>query len=409
MKMMIFLLVAIQICGSLGNNLDVLDNYMALRAVASDINKFSSEFGQAISKAENSNLIASPISASMALSMLAYGARGDSEKQLKSVLHFNSDASVQKKGIKTLIENLKEFSKVDLKLANKIFLAQNVTVNPDFKEVSESIFKSAVQNVDYSAPKEASKTINDWCEQQTNSKIKDLFSADDFDNDTGLVLVNAVYFKGNWFQKFDANLTTLTNFTLLDGTTKKVPTMNADRDYRFGVLEDLGATFVELPYESNDISDGISMFIVLPNEPSGLKDLEKNLAKLDLNRLLAGTICKVNLSLPKFKVQSKLDLKAPLNDLGLKEIFEDSADLSGILSGDAPNLKVSKIVQKAFIEVNEEGSEAAAATGIEATTFSAPIPIDFHVDRPFYYAIVKRLGREEGGVVLFSGYYKIAD
>ncbi|XP_015122619.1 leukocyte elastase inhibitor isoform X2 [Diachasma alloeum] len=409
MAMMIFLLVAIQICGSLGNSLDVLENYMALRAVASDVNKFSSEFYQAVSKAENDNLIASPISASLALSMLTYGARGNSEKQLKSVLHFNSDAEVQKRGVKTLIENLNEFAKVDLKLANKIFLAENVTVNPEFMEVTESVFKSAVQNVDYSEPEEASKTINSWCEQQTNSKIKDLFSADDFDNDTGLVLVNAVYFKGNWLQKFDANLTTSKKFTLEDGTTKKVPTMNAYRDYRFGVLEDLGARFVELPYESNDISDGISMFIVLPNEPSGLKDLQQNLTKLDLNRLLSGSLVKVNLSLPKFKVESKLDLKAPLSDLGLKDIFEDSADLTGILSAEAPHLKVNKIVQKAFIEVNEEGSEAAAATGIEATTFSAPIPIDFHVDRPFYYAIVKRLGREEGGVVLFSGYYKTVD
>lgn len=111
------------------------------------------------------------------------------------------------------------------------------------------------------------------------------------------------------------------------------------------------------------MSDEISMFIVLPNEPSGLKDLEKNFTKLNLSRLLTGSITDISLTLPKFKVESKLDLKAPLIGLGLKDIFEDSADLGGILSGDAPPLKVSKIVQKAFIEVNEEGSEAAAATG----------------------------------------------
>ncbi|XP_011312510.1 serpin B3 isoform X2 [Fopius arisanus] len=388
---MIFLLVALQISGVFSKSLQIPENYMALRTVAGHINKFSSDFYDAVSIGERGNLIASPISASMALSMLTYGARGNTEKQLKSVLHLNGDVNVQKRGVKTLIETLNEFSRVELKLASKIFISQNVTVRPEFQEIAKSVFKSASQKVDYAKPEEACKIINDWCEQQTNSKIKDLFSPDDLDSDTALVLANAVYFKGNWMHKFNKSLTILKNFTLEDGTVREVPTMHAYRDYRFGILEDLGASFVELPYESNDISDDISMFIILPNDRSGLKDLEKNLTKLDLNLLLAGSMSEVSLTLPKFKVASKLDLKAPLLDLGLKDIFEESADLSGITSGDSTSLKVSKIVQKAFIEVNEDGSEAAAATGLELENrygWTDEIKkVKFSVDHPFVFLI----------------------
>ncbi|XP_043281351.1 ovalbumin-related protein X-like isoform X2 [Venturia canescens] len=361
----------------------------ALRAVTQSANTFSPNFFKKVAEEKKGNLICSPLSASMVLSMVAYGARGNTEKQMRSVLALPEKDEVAKSGFQAFIDSFKNYKQVELRLANKIFLAEGFTPKAEYNEMTKTGFRSEAQKVNFGKAAEASKTINDWCEAQTNNRIKDLISPNDLDPMTAMVLVNAVYFKGNWAEKFDVANTKPRPFNV-DATTKKdVPTMFRSGSYNYGVLEDVKAKFVEIPYKSEGANDAMSMFVVLPDAVDGLAELEKNIEKVTVEKLLSGSRRDVNLYLPKFKIESEIPLNSVLQKMGMTDMFTDSANFSGI--SDA-SLAVSKVLQKAFIEVNEEGSEAAAATGIIAVPTSLiimppPKPIEFNVDHPSMFII----------------------
>ncbi|KOX72798.1 Antitrypsin [Melipona quadrifasciata] len=227
----------------------------------------------------------------------------------------------------------------------------------------------------------ASEIINTWVEKNTNNLIKNLISPDMLNAATRLVLVNAVYFKGQWLHKFDAELTMDMPFHVNKDTVKNVPTMYREGYYKYGELPDLNARFVVLPYKGNELS----MVIILPNEIEGLLDVQKKLQNVSLTNILnQGIEEEIRLHLPKFKVESKMILNDNLIKMGLSDAFTASANFSGICN---ENLAIDTVVQKAFIEVNEEGTEAAAATGLSvrplSSFWSPPKPIEFHVNRPF--------------------------
>ncbi|XP_068989079.1 serine protease inhibitor 3/4-like isoform X2 [Bombus flavifrons] len=333
------------------------ENVEALRSVLEGANQFSSPFFQTVRKHNPGNLITSPLSASIALAMAASGARGNTEAQFRNVLHLPTSEGLVTSGYQSLIDNLNNVKDNKLAVANKAFISAKLNMKPSYKNLTEVYFRSASQLVDFGQKEEAANIINSWVEQNTNNLIKELISAEMLNDGTRLALVNAIYFKGQWKNKFDPKLTNDMPFHTSKVEVKNVPTMYRIGKYKYGVLVDLNAKFVVIPYKG----DEFSMVIILPNEIDGLSDVEKKLQNTSLKNIISqGHEEEMELWLPKFKMESNLQLNDVLKKMGLTDAFTAHANFSGIAD---ETLYVSDVIQKAYIEVNEEGSEAAAATG----------------------------------------------
>ncbi|XP_046429091.1 serpin B6-like isoform X1 [Neodiprion virginianus] len=375
---------------------------VGLHAVAETTGQFGNNFLKTVGNDKPGNLIMSPLSAQVVLAMAAYGAGGRTATQMRSCLFIPTENEVGQSGYQSLIETLNAVKGVELRLANKIYTASQFEVKPEYKELTSKKFYSSSEEVDFNDPTQASKTINTWCEEKTNKRIKDLITEDCLNSDTKLVLVNAVYFKGQWDKKFNPALTKDRPFHIDEHTTKCVPTMFIKHKLRFGDLPELSARFIEIPYQG----DELSMIIIVPYEVDGLQKIQDNLHQVNLKQSLQKSYpSDVELFLPKFKIESTLDLQETLEKLGMTDMFGEEADFSGI--SDTP-LKVSKVIQKAFIEVNEEGSEAAAATGIMLQARCMIFSAELAVDHPFVYMIVsltQSSSDDDGDIVsLFSGH-----
>ncbi|XP_017792671.1 PREDICTED: antichymotrypsin-2-like isoform X3 [Habropoda laboriosa] len=379
------------------------DNTQALRAVSESTNQFSSSFFKSVAEEKSDNLIMSPLSAAVVLAMAAYGARGETENQFRKLLHLPSPDSFGTSGYQMLIDNLNNVEENKLVLANKVFSAEQFGIKRSYKDLTENYFRSVTQLVNFSKSEEAANIINTWVEQTTNNLIKNLISPGDVDSTTSLVLVNAVYFKGQWKNKFNPRLTHDMPFHINKNTVKNIPTMYRQGTYNYGEIPDMNAKFIEIPYKG----DELSIVIILPNEIDGLAAVEKKLENSSISEILRhGFSRDVNLYLPKFKVESTIPLNSILQKMGLTDAFTTRANFSGIADA---RLLISKVIQKAFIEVNEEGSEAAAATELEVVLLSAPLdPNEIMINHPFYYSIVKTFHDKEANVrnveTIFAGH-----
>ncbi|XP_044004388.1 serpin B8-like [Aphidius gifuensis] len=366
----------------------------SLSIVVKNIARFSTSFYKTASKDEESNFICSPISASIALAMTAFGARNKTEKEMRSVLQFCGDDEVNKLGYQLLVDTFNAFKNVQLNIANKMFVSNSMKVHCPYISVTKDFFRSELQLVNFGECETARKIINEWCENKTNKTIKDILQPGDIKPLTRLAIVNAIYFKGGWLHPFDEEETDLKPFYINNETQTDVLMMQQEASFNFGKLKKLDAKFVELPYESNSVDDAMSMFIILPNKNDGLKIIEENLDQIDFRRLHDQPKRKLDayeyresvlLKLPKFKIESTIQLKNILKEMGMIEMFdEEKADFSGVTDN---QIFVDKVIQKAFIEVNEKGSEAAAATVVaERSRCGADHRII--VDRPFFCVIV---------------------
>ncbi|XP_044007090.1 ovalbumin-related protein X-like isoform X2 [Aphidius gifuensis] len=375
----------------------------ALEIVSTGINQFSMElYERLVSDGNKNNMIFSPLSVWMVLSMASLGSQGKTKSQLTNVLHLNDDKKIQNIGAKTLVEKLNALNNVELKIINKVFLDKNLELKKDYKNITKSIFKSTVDKIDFSNSINATNIINKWIQENTKSRIQEIIGSDELSKDTSLILVNAVYFKGQWKNKFDNSSTNSEPFYLDDGEIKNVSMMHTEGNFKIGYLPEADAEFIELPYASDNNSNAMSMIVMIPKNNTNLGLIERSLKNIKISRLLSGKMTEISLSLPKFTIESKVNLVAPLMDLGLTDMFDESANFSDIVN--AP-VKVSKVVQKAFIEVNEEGSEASAATGLVVELLSALRPDEFRIDRPFYYVIVDQSDDDINGTVVFHGRY----
>ena len=254
---------------------------------------------------------------------------------------------------------------------------------------------------DFSKEEEARTSINKWVEDQTNSKIKDLIAKNALNSLTKLVLVNAIHFKGDWDIKFQKDNTYKGDFHVSNDKVVQADLMFSNEKYPYLPLKELKAEALEIPYKGQRLS----MVLLLPKKDSSLKDLETALEKTDINEILNKMPrpgrSKVELTLPKFKIESQLELVDNLKAMGITDMFDETkADFSDMTGGVNKGLYVSKVVQKAFIEVNEDGAEAAAATaGIMMMRAMVIVP-SFTCDRPFMFMIRDNLT----GVTLFSGH-----
>ncbi|XP_012262996.2 alaserpin-like isoform X3 [Athalia rosae] len=387
----LFSLVALAICAK---TMAEEGEVTPLQTIAQTTYGFGCDFLKTVAKTNNGNLITSPLSAQVILAMTYFGAGGNTATQMRSSLHMPVDDQRSQNGFKELITTLNNVNSVTLHLANKMFVRDGFTVAPAFKAITANHFLSECQSLNFADSAASAGTINAWCEEKTNNRIKDVIKPDSLTSDTAMVLVNAVYFKGEWDRKFNVENTQDRPFHVDEHTTKNVPTMYIKHNFRYGNIPDLDAKFLEIPYKGKEMS----MVIILPNTINGLSQVTERLGSVDMPQLLKRSWASpVEVYLPKFKFETSLDLKETLEQMGMVDMFSNAANFSGI--SDIP-LKVSKVIQKAFIEVNEEGSEAAAVTGLQFFEMSArPPPLKISIDEPFHFTIYRR----SDNILLFSG------
>ncbi len=345
------------------------------------------------------NLFCSPYSISTALAMTWAGARGTTAEQMAKVLHFERIPAEIHADFKRLIESQNEAGtkgSYELAVANALWGQKGYGFLKDYLDLVENNYHAALREVDFDhAIEEARQTINQWVEDKTKEKIKDLLKPGTLQQGTTLVLTNAIYFKGQWVLQFKEEKTKDEPFTLLDGKQIDVPMMH--QTDKFGYVEDDDVQVLELPYKGDDLS----MVIVLPRKTDGIGELDKMLTAEKLNGWLTNLPKReVIVSIPKFKMTCEFSLADVLKSMGMPDAFSRAADFSGMTG--KKDLFISAVIHKAFVEVNEEGTEAAAATAVtmmRATAMpSKPDPV-FHADHPFIFMI-----RDiKTGAILFLG------
>ncbi|XP_065334642.1 uncharacterized protein LOC135935939 [Cloeon dipterum] len=341
--------------------------------------EFSREFYTVVAEAESGNFVSSPMSCLIALAMAHAGAKGDSIQEIARALHLPENMTHALKGLSEVLTQLRRAKKVELWIANKIYVKQNFPILAEYSKALKKFFKVEAENVVFTDPSTADK-MNEWVSKETNNKITNLVDPNFFDDQTHLVLVNAIYFKGPWLKPFKKDSTRNLPFFTDENTSVQVPTMYQSTYFNYRKLDELDAQLLIMHYEGYETS----MAIILPNKKDGLKELEEKLATADLDELLqSASPLNVEVHLPKFKIETSLDLVDNLSKMGLSHIFSDTVNLTGIST--AGNLKVSQVVQKAFIEVSEEGTEAAAVTaGDMDTPFDAVVKGNSEFSREFY-------------------------
>ena len=371
--------------------------------VANATNEFAVDLHKYLADGNASgNLFYSPASLLIALAMTSYGARGNTAAEIMKVLHVASVSSPDlNKSMKKFIDTLNGASDESNKLltANRLFVEKSFEILKAFKEGTREFYDAELALVDYITNVEkAREEINRWVEEKTNDKIKDLIPPGMLSSDTRLTLVNAIYFKGLWLEQFKKEGTFTRSFFASQNEEMKIQMMHKKADFKYSESEKLACQILEMPY----IGKKMSMVIFLPKETHGLVKLEQKMTYDNLQESLSCldksvSMDEVEVFLPKFKLNQQFDLNDILSKMGAKEMFiPGKADLSGIST---EPLFVSKVVHKAFVEVNEEGTEAAAATGVVANLMSFhPTPM-FKADHPFLFLI----RHNSSGAILFLG------
>ncbi|XP_071767969.2 leukocyte elastase inhibitor [Centroberyx gerrardi] len=363
----------------------------AMATLSSSNTVFALELFRTLSQANpGGNIFISPLSISSALAMVYLGAKGDTATQMAKALSFSLDKDVHT-AFQTLSADVNSPSaSYILKLANRLYGENTFNFLPDFLKATQKFYHADLKAVNFmGAPEECRVDINTWVEQQTENKIKDLLKPGTVSTMTRMALVNAIYFKGNWMNRFDEANTKEMPFKLNQNETKPVQMMYQMKKLPFNYVPDYSLQILELPY----MEEELSMFVLLPEESADGSDpllkLEKELTqeKLDewTNRDNMDIHSEILVHLPKFKLEEQYELNEPLGKLGMTDVFCGAkADLSG-MNGEG-GLFLSTVAHKAFVEVNEEGTEAAAATaGLIA--FCMLSEEHFTADHPFLFFI----------------------
>ncbi|TET33063.1 MAG: serpin family protein [Planctomycetota bacterium] len=367
--------------------------------VADANNEFACDlYGQL--KATGGNLFFSPASISTALSMTYAGAVGDTATEMRNTLRFTLPDEELHINTAKLVEILvTDRSKTQLAIANALWGQQGYSFVQAFLDLLAEHYEAPLNEVDFiSAAEAARQTINTWVEDQTNGKIVDLLPPGSIDALTRLVLTNAIYFKSDWKEKFDPADTTQDTFNTSSTTSVTADMMHMDLledQKKVNFFSDGAVSVLELPY----VKDVFSMFIFLPSDADGLPALESSLTYANITSWIDSmSKCKLaEIALPKFEFTSEFNLNSVLSALGMPTAFDEGlADFSGI-NGGIEQLYISDVVHKAWVKVNEEGTEAAAATGVIIGTTS--MPPSFIVDHPFVFII----RHNASGTILFMG------
>nr|CEL20056.1 Serine protease inhibitor (serpin family) [Kibdelosporangium sp. MJ126-NF4]CTQ97280.1 Serine protease inhibitor (serpin family) [Kibdelosporangium sp. MJ126-NF4] len=320
--------------------------------------------------ADRTNLVVSPVSVSQVVQMAAAGAVGDTATQMTKVLHLPDGARPR----------LPAFDQTDMKIANTAWTQRGLNVKPAYRDTVRDQFGTTLNDADFAADPTGSRDrINRTVADQTQGKIPDLFPPTSINADTRLVLTNALYLKAAWAREFPRNRTADAPFTRADGSKVTVPMMrndpHKDPDAELGYAEGPGYQVVTLPYKGGRLAYSV----IVPASLDALRG--KGVAQL-LSEVRPATVA---LAMPRFTTRSSMDLAETLAQAGMPKAFSKAADFGGI-ADDMP-LRIASVQHKTFVQVDEEGTEAAAATGADMQATSAPMTQTVTVDRPFLFVI----------------------
>ncbi|MCK5171291.1 MAG: serpin family protein [Bacteroidales bacterium] len=357
-------------------------------------NQFSFDIYKKL-KNSTENLIFSPASITSAIAMTYAGAKNNTFDEISNTFHFNNDIEDFSKDYINLTDiNQKKKSDINFYNANSLWIQEGLKLNQQFLNINKQYFSLSVQFTNFiKEPEKSRLNINQWVEKNTNNKITNLLQPSSIDNTTRLVLVNALYFKGSWKDKFNKEKNTDDNFQIDKNDMVKTIFMN--RYINSWYYSDKYSQIIDIPYSN----ENISLMIILPKSYKKLKKIEKKLNnEYYSNYIQNREKRRINLSLPKFSIESEFDLNKTLSELGIKDAFTEVADFSGITS--AEKLYISKVVHKANITVDEEGTEAAAATAVMMRKTSVLLEdVDFIANKPFIYI----LRNNENNCIYFMG------
>lgn len=388
---------------------DVGSTPKGIQEVVNANNQFAFDLYSELAKTEKDNIFYSPYSISAALAMTYEGAKGKTAEEIKEVFHF-PETSVLRPNYAAIYNKINENNKeYQLSTGNALWVQQDYLLLNDYSEAVERYYGGKASNVDFIKETEKSRqTINSFIEEQTNNKVKELIPAGQVDYLTRLVITNAIYFKGTWEWEFDKSDTRDKNFYITPENVVKTPMMHMDSDkatFNYADLEKL--QILELPYKG----DKISMLILLPKQGEAydyekgeeitynynLEDIELSSEKLNEYKSEMQETKLSAIYLPKFKFDTKYFMVSTLSEMGMPTAFSMQADLSGI--DGSQNLYIQNVIHQAFVQVDEKGTEAAAATSITIGFKSAMPSNVFTADHPFIFIIQEK----ETGNILFMG------
>ncbi len=351
------------------------------------------------------NLFYSPYSISSALAMTSAGAEGGTAEEMAATLRFLLDQESLHPAFNALDQKLAALADIEipegqgdpfqLNIANAIWGQQDFHFEDDFLGLLAENYGAGLRLLDYiSQPEESRLAINQWVSDETKEKIQDLIPPGGISSDTRLVLSNAIYFKATWLESFEKNLTEEGIFYGLEGEEISAQMMQSGSSASFRYFEDDDYQAVELPY----IGSQVSMLVVVPDQGK-FEEFEDRFSIEELNLILEGlSYSPVALTFPKFEFETEISLARTLSAMGMPTAFSEAADFSGMTG--SKDLFISDVFHKAFVSVDEEGTEAAAATAVEMSLTSMPeSPIELTVDRPFLFLVREH----ETGTILFLG------
>ena len=379
-------------------------NIDGVKSLSAACSKFSIASYKHLTFGNNENMFFSPVSISTALCMVYVGAQGKTSQEMASCLQIAGLGDDVHELFRDLFQTIQngdhEETGYTLKAANRLFASKDYNFLEQFVNKCHTFYHTDAQSMDFKGDAETSrKNINDWVKDETENKIKEIIPSGMINDATVMILVNAIYFKGDWMNPFDKALTEPMTFYASHGEIQVNMMKMMSKDIRSNTDNELDCTYVDLEYGNKEMS----MTILLPNKLDGLQALEEQLThdKLEtmLKQMYTGRF-EVTLHLPRFKMDYEKNLNDMLSSTGMETLFTDQADLSGM--DGTRSLSVSVVVHKAFVEVNEEGTEAAAATGVGIALMSMPSmpsPLLVKCDHPFLFLIRERAS----GSIIFMG------
>jgi serpin B len=373
----------------------------AVAALVRGNNEFALNLYEEVCKIQESdNIFFSPYSISSALGMTYDGARGQTAVDMAEVLHFTLPVEAVNRAFHSLTETMSsgDLSGAEsgdpftLSISNGLWVQDGFNLLDEYVAEVTRYYSAGVRNLNFIDDPEGSReTINEWVAESTMNRILDLIPPGVLKEDTRVVLTNAVYFKASWRNQFDEHFTKDATFFLTDGSAIEVPMMNQTDYFNYSSTE--GCSAIELDYAAGKAS----MLILLPD--GDIQEFQQ-----DFNADKLGTIrrrlssCNVSLSMPKFEFTRSLQLSQILRTLGMESAFGSGADFSGFTG--SPDLFISEVLHKAFVKVDEEGTEAAAATAVVMGLTAMPAqPVEMNINRPFMFFILDR----ETGSIVFMG------
>lgn len=368
--------------------------------ISGSLNDFSFDIYRQI-KSDKDNLFFSPLSIDFALLMAKEGSKSDTKAGFEKVLHL--DSKLNNKDALDFVLNLKNFidSSNYMTISNAIWIQKGFNINSDYKNIIQSNYSADAFIVNFLQKNESANQINNWVAKKTNNLIKEIISPNSIEDSTKLVLTNAIYFIGKWSDEFNKNITKKDNFYSIMYDTLKIDFMHKTEHLSY--FENTDFQFMSKYYKGNDKS----FCVILPKKRYGISSIETMLKKSLLDSIFRNIVSnEVELTLPKFKIETNYSLNDALITLGLKKAFSDYADFSGISKN--PRLKISDVSHMAYIKIDEEKTEAAAVTGLRMMVASSakgpkPKPKIFKADHPFVFMIIDNKTK---GIIFIGKYVK---